>query len=328
MIGVEKYEAYLTELYELSEIGIDVSRWKNIPIHVLSRTGEKIYDYAIFGIKLRSIVSFLEAQAERESQAQAMAGAPLTDEQVDLLRYLVMANRNVAAAQRQEIRGISGDGVTRFFHPGFPDRALTPNSIDLKRLTQLGLVDAYGRGRRKGWVIDVLPAGEAAIDAIQSSTRRSAPASPAHPKLPEEFQYHVAISYAGPDIQYAEDLATLVEQEGYKVFFDKAKPDEVWGKDLHRFLQEVFAEQALFCVLFVSDEYKDRIWTNKELQDALSRQVKQRGNTEYILPIRLSRGASLAGLPNSIAYLSIEDHTIESIRDLLVKKIDDRINSM
>lgn len=185
-----------------------------------------------------------------------------------------------------------------------------------------------GRGGRKGWVIDVLPAGEAAIDAIQSSTRRSAPASPAHPKLPEEFQYHVAISYAGPDIQYAEDLATLVEQEGYKVFFDKAKPDEVWGKDLHRFLQEVFAEQALFCVLFVSDEYKDRIWTNKELQDALSRQVKQRGNTEYILPIRLSRGASLAGLPNSIAYLSIEDHTIESIRDLLVKKIDDRINSM
>lgn len=150
MIGVEKYEAYLTELYELSEIGIDVSRWKNIPIHVLSRTGEKIYDYAIFGIKLRSIVSFLEAQAERESQAQAMAGAPLTDEQVDLLRYLVMANRNVAAAQRQEIRGISGDGVTRFFHPGFPDRALTPNSIDLKRLTQLGLVDAYGQRWTQG----------------------------------------------------------------------------------------------------------------------------------------------------------------------------------
>jgi hypothetical protein len=326
-VGAQTYNSYVGDVSALNDIGIDVSRWTDVPWRVVSlgKEQELIYDFALFGVRVRSLVGFLERRLEREQQTQAAGGAPLTDAQLDLLHDVVMANRNVAATQRQEIIGFSADGQTTFFHPGLPERSLTPNMVDLKRLHQLGLISLDDRGGRKGWNVDVLPAGEAAVDA--SNLRSTASPFTGHespPSLPGEYRYHVAVSYAGSDVEFAHDLVALLEQDGYRVFFAPNKQAELWGKDLHSYLQDVFTDESLFCVLFVSDEYKNRIWTNKELQDALGRQIKQRGD-EYILPVQLEAGVHLAGLPTSISYVSIDEFPIIQIRDLLVQKIEHRL---
>ena len=71
-------------------------------------------------------------------------------------------------------------------------------------------------------------------------------------------------------------------------------------------------------MVFVSREYRDRIWTNHELRSAQARALEEKGN-EYILPIKVD-DAELDGLPPSIGYLPIS-LGVEKIAELLIRKL-------
>ena len=130
--------------------------------------------------------------------------------------------------------------------------------------------------------------------------------------------YDVAISVAGPDKQYARELAELVQAAGYPVFYYEFSPEYLWGKDLAITFNEIFRKRSRFCVIFVSKDYCDRVWTIHELKSALARAVEEKGN-EYILPVRID-DVELDGLLPTIAYLNI-DMGIPKIGELLIKKL-------
>jgi hypothetical protein len=176
-----------------------------------------------------------------------------------------------------------------------------------------------------GFLAVAKPADRMNIDLAANVLRpgRTAPNGPRSRRpngtgagMPEMFD--VAISFAGTERDQAHRLAELVREAGFVVFYDDLYPEQLWGKDLVRFFDEIYRKRSRFCVVFVSREYRDRKWTNHELRSAQARALEEKGN-EYILPIKVD-DAELDGLPPSIGYLPI-DLGIEKIGELLIKKL-------
>lgn len=136
---------------------------------------------------------------------------------------------------------------------------------------------------------------------------------------PSDFD--VAISVAKENRHYARELAELVREAGFAVFYDEFFPEYLWGKDLAITFDEIFRKRSRYCVVFVSSEYRDRVWTFQELRSVLARAVEEKGN-EYILPVRID-STELPGLQPTIAYLSISEG-IQTIAELLIAKLGSR----
>lgn len=133
------------------------------------------------------------------------------------------------------------------------------------------------------------------------------------------YDYDVAISFAGTERAIAEQLASIVRDAGFKVFYDDFYPEQLWGKDLPVFFDEIYRKQSRYCVIFISQEYNSRLWTNHERKSAQARAIETRGK-EYILPIKVDE-SELPGLQPTIGYVSLKDYSIEKIAELLITKL-------
>lgn len=134
--------------------------------------------------------------------------------------------------------------------------------------------------------------------------------------VPSNFD--VAISVAGPDKEYALELAEQLRRAGFTVFYYEFYPEYLWGKNLATTFDEIFRKRSRFCVVFVSKEYRDRVWTSHEMRSAQARAVEEKGN-EYILPVRID-DTELDGLLPTLSYLPI-GMGVKKIGDLLIKKL-------
>jgi hypothetical protein len=141
----------------------------------------------------------------------------------------------------------------------------------------------------------------------------------AEAQLPEVID--VAISYARPNEDAARKVRDAVDTAGYTSFFDRDYQVEMWGADLAIYFQEVFARRARFCVIFLSDAYLERNWTNLEAKNAISKFVNERGQTS-ILPIQVEKERlELPGLPALIGDVSLEEQGVDKICAMVVEKL-------
>lgn len=165
------------------------------------------------------------------------------------------------------------------------------------------------------------PARSAPARATPSrATSTPAPSgAPTRAASDPRYKYDVAISFAGPQREIAQVLATAVRDAGFRVFFDGFYPEHLWGKDLTVFFDEVFRKDSRFCVMLVSKKYVERIWTTHERRSALARALAERGN-EYILPIQVE-SAEVPGLLPTIGYVALEGRSVKDIAELLKKKL-------
>ncbi|MCA1579132.1 MAG: TIR domain-containing protein [Acidobacteria bacterium] len=131
--------------------------------------------------------------------------------------------------------------------------------------------------------------------------------------------FDVAISFAGTERKQAERLAIILQDAGFSVFYDEFFPEYLWGKNLVDTFDEIFRKRARYCVIFVSKEYKERVWTNHERQSAQARALNEKGK-EYILPIKVD-DTELDGMPPTIGYVPLKKG-IETIGELLIKKLN------
>ncbi len=167
------------------------------------------------------------------------------------------------------------------------------------------------------------PAERLKVDIEQKIIRPQKPAAntiatmvAAESGVPSNFD--VAISVAEPDKRHARELAEQIRAAGFAVFYYEFYPEYLWGKNLTITFDEIFRKRSRFCVMFVSKDYRDRVWTSHEMRSAHARAVEEKGN-EYILPIRID-DTELDGLLPTISYLPI-DMGIKEIGDLLIKKL-------
>jgi hypothetical protein len=133
-----------------------------------------------------------------------------------------------------------------------------------------------------------------------------------------DFQYDLAISFAGEQRTLARSLARRLDAAGYSVFFDEFAEAELWGRDLTMSLKEVYAHAARFCLILLSREYVEKPWTNAERQNALSRFIRSKPG--YILCLKLDE-SDLPGFPDVVAYVDFRQRTENDVFALLIKKL-------
>lgn len=205
------------------------------------------------------------------------------------------------------------DAHARSFSPSVRDLLAANVEIDKTGLSLLPLAAPAERLRADIAVNVGRPEAASRPRAVATPTQNSASSAPA---MPDAFD--VAISFAGTEREYARQLAEQLKAAGFSVFYDDFYPDQLWGKNLTSFFDEVFRKRARFCVVFISQEYRDRKWTIHEVRSAQARALEEKGK-EYILPVRVD-ATDLDGLLPTLGYVPIA-LGIEKIGELLIKKL-------
>ncbi len=126
-------------------------------------------------------------------------------------------------------------------------------------------------------------------------------------------QYQVALSFAGEQRRYVEEVARQLQAMSISVFYDGFEPSMLWGKNGVEAFQAIFERQSAYVVMFVSDAYVRKPWTRLERQAALSRMIKE--DRDFVLPVRFD-DTTVPGLPESTIY---EDATRCTPAQLAVK---------
>lgn len=139
-------------------------------------------------------------------------------------------------------------------------------------------------------------------------------------KEKRNLEYDVALSFAGEERTYVKEVAEYLKEKGVKVFYDEDEEAEanMWGVDLTEYLYKIYAKEARYCVVFISKNYAEKIWTKHEKRSALERAIKEK--REYILPARFDN-TEIEGLQLTLKYIDAKKKTPKQLGDLVLKKL-------
>lgn len=133
------------------------------------------------------------------------------------------------------------------------------------------------------------------------------------------YKYDIAISYAGEQKIIAEKIATVLKKDNINVFYDKHEKANLWGLDLATHLQKVYSKEAKFCIMLISNDYKEKAWPNHEKAAAIERYITEKRH--YILPILIDDDAWVEGLPKTISYFKWNETSLQEISDSIKLKL-------
>jgi hypothetical protein len=131
--------------------------------------------------------------------------------------------------------------------------------------------------------------------------------------------FHAALSFAGEDRDYVRRVAKHLKTAGVEVFYDEFEETTLWGKDLYTHLSDVYQNQAYFTVMFISQAYADKLWTNHERRSAQARAFAER--REYILPAYFDPKVDVAGVLPTTGHLDLRKFTPEQFAERIIKKL-------
>ncbi len=132
-------------------------------------------------------------------------------------------------------------------------------------------------------------------------------------------KFDVALSFAGENRDYVEQVADALKANDVDVFYDRFEQVNLWGKDLAEHFGEVYGKDARFVVMFSSRHYAAKAWPNHEKSHALATHLKGVGGR--ILPVRFD-DTEIPGLPGTIGYLDLRVLTPSQLAELIRQKID------
>jgi len=133
-----------------------------------------------------------------------------------------------------------------------------------------------------------------------------------HPK------YQVALSFAGEERDYVEEVARHLRARSISVFYDGFETVELWGRGGVEAFHEAFAHASACVVMFISAAYVSKAWPRHERRSALSRMIQEQG--KYVLPVRFDE-SDVPGLPTDILYLSARDYTPKQLAAMIANEL-------
>lgn len=136
--------------------------------------------------------------------------------------------------------------------------------------------------------------------------------------MAENQDYDIALSFAGEERDYVDRVANLLKERGVRVFYDLFEEADLWGKDLYVHLSEVYHKRARFTVMFISEAYASKLWTNHERKSAQARAFQEA--QEYILPARFD-DTNIPGVLSTVGYVSLRDRSPQDLVSLITKKL-------
>jgi hypothetical protein len=131
-------------------------------------------------------------------------------------------------------------------------------------------------------------------------------------------EWDVALSFAGEQREYVEAVADRLRALGVRVFYDAYVQHDLWGKDLYTHLDQVYRIASHYCVLFISKDYAQKVWTNHERKSAQARAFVSQ--SEYILPARFDN-TELPGVLPTTGYIDLSKTSPDELAILIARKL-------
>lgn len=131
-------------------------------------------------------------------------------------------------------------------------------------------------------------------------------------------EFEIALSFAGEDRAYVDQVANLLRDSGVKVFYDIFEESTLWGKNLYDYLSDVYQNKALYTIMFISESYAQKLWTNHERQAMQARAFQE--HQEYILPVRFDE-TSIPGVLPTVGYISLVGRTPQDFVKIIQTKL-------
>ena len=138
------------------------------------------------------------------------------------------------------------------------------------------------------------------------------------PKATPEERYDVALSFAGENRAYVDQLAEILRARGVRVFYDNYEQASLWGKNLVDHLAKIYQHRSRFVVMFISAHYVAKAWPNHERQQAQARALVAK--EEYILPARFD-DTEVPGLTNTVGHIDLRNTSPAQLADLIGQKL-------
>jgi hypothetical protein len=138
------------------------------------------------------------------------------------------------------------------------------------------------------------------------------------PNKASDFDYDVALSFAGEDRAIAQEIARSLNDRNIRVFYDRFEESGIWGKNLYDYLAEIYSTRAMFCLMIISRHYPGNSSTIHERQHAQARAFTE--DKEYILPVRLD-DTEVPGIASTVAYIDYRTSSAKKIAELLERKL-------
>ncbi len=134
----------------------------------------------------------------------------------------------------------------------------------------------------------------------------------------QEFEFDVALSFAGEDRAYVNPIAHALRDSGVKVFYDDFQQSDIWGRDMYVFLDDVYRKRARYTVAFISRYYVEKVWPKHERESAQARALIE--GSPYFLPVRLD-DSELPGLRPTVNYIDARIVGRDRIIELILEKL-------
>jgi len=138
----------------------------------------------------------------------------------------------------------------------------------------------------------------------------------------KKYQYSVALSFSGKQRSYVERVSKELSRLNIRHFYDFNEQEDLWGKDLARYLDKLYFEDAEYFVPFISKEYVETVWPNHELSAALDRNMNdlRPDYQRYILPVYFDN-IRVNGIPRTIGYYDANKISPELLARAIYKKV-------
>ena len=140
----------------------------------------------------------------------------------------------------------------------------------------------------------------------------------ADPGAQPRYRWDVALSFAGAQRDYVEQVARALRAREVCCFYDADEQIDLWGRYLAEELPIIYAEQAAAVVVFISAEYAARDYTRLERRAALDRAVRER--REYVLPARFD-DTPLPGLLSGMVAVDLRGRTPQQFAAMIADKL-------
>lgn len=138
------------------------------------------------------------------------------------------------------------------------------------------------------------------------------------------YKYDVALSFADAQRMYVEKVASSLKQLGVSFFYDNDNQVDLWGKNLIKYLSDIYITQSKYCVIFISKEYCEKNWTIFESEAAEERNFFSHDferYQQYILPVRFDN-SKIPGLQRSWGYIDATKVSPEELAEKIARKVD------
>ncbi len=132
--------------------------------------------------------------------------------------------------------------------------------------------------------------------------------------------YDVALSFAGEERGYVDEVARLLREQNVSVFYDRFEEANLWGRDLTEAFDQVFLH-ARFVVVFISAAYGAKVWPTYERRAAVEAAMMR--NEAVILPVRFD-DTQVPGIRNTLAYIDGRQRSPQELVELILRRLGRR----